>query len=330
MMTHIDLFSGIGGFALAAKWAGYETVAFVEIDKFCQEVLAKHWPGVPIYEDIKKIQWVVADTEQSRTWMEEFGSSSQRWDSSLEPQREMVRQENGEISRERIRTSIKSVDLLTGGFPCQPFSCAGKRGGTEDDRYLWPEMLRAIHEVKPQWVLAENVPGILSINGGLAFEGVCTDLEAEGYEVIPLVIPACGKGAPHQRYRIWIVARDKNSVDGRVRRRDHGPEESEGERLESKIQIKRSNRHASDTAQKLFNGCGDRRSEGWGEYSNDYWQEHWYEVATSFCRVDDGLPRVVDRVNRLMALGNAIVPQVAYEIIRAIVACDTQADHEEK
>ncbi len=330
-MNHLDLFSGIGGFALAAKWAGFKTVAFVEIDEFCQKVLKKHWQGVPIYGDIKKIRWFVANRKIH----------------GLEERMVARTQNNGQssgINYELVR--IETIDLLTGGFPCQPFSCAGKRGGTEDDRYLWPEMLRAIHEVKPKWILAENVPGLLTLQDGMVFERVCADLEAEGYEVLPLVIPACSQGAPHRRDRVWIVAHIKDSINGR----DRGWNNGDQTRSKCSLQIAGSDRHAPD-----INGFdGDNAGLGSGEVSQfqeaeiqrcestsdadrnglqgsrteqqtsrmrqfiqggESWNEPWLEAATRLCRMDDG---VSNRVDRLKSLGNAIVPQVAYYITKAI------------
>lgn len=160
-MTHASLFSGIGGFDLAAEWAGWTNRFNCEIDPFCQRVLKYHFPNAEQYTDIRTTDFTL-------------------W-------------------RDRI-------DVLTGGFPCQPFSVAGKRLGTDDPRHLWPEMLRAIREIRPRWVVGENVRGILSWSGGMVFEQVCADLEAAGYEVQPLVLPACGVGAPHRRDRVWFVA----------------------------------------------------------------------------------------------------------------------------
>ena len=154
----VDLFSGIGGFSLVAQWCwgdGLEIEAFVEIDPFCQKVLAKNFPGMPIYDDIKKIQWVVTDTNG------DFRQSSS-------PQQD----QRGIPVENKQTVEAKSIDLLTGGFPCQPFSCAGKRAGTEDDRHLWPEMLRTIHEVKPRWIVAENVPGLLTLQDGMVFRSL--------------------------------------------------------------------------------------------------------------------------------------------------------------
>ena len=160
-MTHGSLFSGIGGFDLAAQWMGWDNLFHCEFHPFSQKILRYHFPKAMSYGDIKTVDFTV-------------------W---------------------RGR-----VDVLSGGFPCQPFSTAGKRKGTADDRYLWPEMLRAIHEIRPRWVVGENVRGIISWSEGLVFEQVHTDLEAEGYEVQAFVLPACGVDAPHKRERTWFVA----------------------------------------------------------------------------------------------------------------------------
>jgi DNA-cytosine methyltransferase len=168
-MRHLDLFTGIGGFAYAAQtvWKDdYELVACCEIDKFCQRVIRKNFGNnVEIINDIKEAK------------KRDFGR----------------------------------IDLLTGGFPCQPFSVAGRRTGKDDNRYLWPEMLEVIRTVKPRWIIAENVRGLLTIDNGLVFEQVCLDLENAGYEVQPFIIPACAVNAPHRRDRVWIIACDSDS-----------------------------------------------------------------------------------------------------------------------
>lgn len=158
-MRVLDLFSGIGGFSLGLERAGMTTVAFCEIDPFCQRVLAKHWPEVPIHDDITKLDG---------------------------------------------RAYRGAVDVVCGGFPCQPFSTAssGKRYGETHDSYLWPEMLRVVRESEPAWVIGENVAGLES----MALEQVVSDLEAVGYEVMALRIPACAVGFPHRRDRIWVCA----------------------------------------------------------------------------------------------------------------------------
>ena len=160
-MTHGSLFSGIGGFDLAAEWAGWTNVFHCELDPFCQTILKHHFPNEKSYSNIKETDF-------------------SEW--------------NGRI------------DVLSGGFPCQPFSVAGKRRGTADDRYLWPEMLRAIREIRPRWIVGENVYGIINWSSGLVFQQVCADLEAENYTVQPYILPAAGINAPHQRYRTWFIA----------------------------------------------------------------------------------------------------------------------------
>jgi DNA-cytosine methyltransferase len=173
-VKHLDLFSGIGGFALGLQKVGFETVAFCDIEKYCQHLLKQKWNGVKIYNDVR------------------------------------------EITKEKFKADgIESPEIITGGFPCQPFSVAGSRKGTDDNRHLWPEMFRIIKEFKPRWIIGENVRGIVSIQDGLVFETVCTDLESEGYEVQTFNIPAVGVGAPHKRERIWIVANSRCSIRGK-------------------------------------------------------------------------------------------------------------------
>jgi DNA (cytosine-5)-methyltransferase 1 len=165
-LKHGSLFSGIGGFDLAAEWMGWENVFHCEIAEFPRKILNHYWLKSESYEDIKKTDFT-------------------KWHGT--------------------------VDIISGGFPCQPYSAAGKRLGKEDDRHLWPEMLRVIREVKPQWVVGENVRGLLNWNGGMVFHEVCSDLENIGYEVQAFIIPASGVNAPHQRDRLWIVANTDNT-----------------------------------------------------------------------------------------------------------------------
>jgi len=178
-MVHASLFSGIGGFDLAARIVGWENAFSCEIDPFCNRVLKFHFPDETKYNDIRRTDFSV-------------------W-------------------RGRI-------DVLSGGFPCQPFSQAGKRKGTDDDRHLWPAMLTAIWQIRPRWVVGENVLGIVNWNAGMVFEQVCADLEAEGYQVQPFVLPASGVDAPHRRYRTFFIAyadsRDDLRESGEHERKD--------------------------------------------------------------------------------------------------------------
>jgi DNA (cytosine-5)-methyltransferase 1 len=178
-MRHGSLFSGIGGFDLAAEWMGWENVFHCEWMEFPRKVLDYHFPNADSHIDICKTDF---------------------------------------------KKYEGTIDIISGGFPCQPFSLAGKRKGTDDERYLWGEMLRAIQEIKPRFVIAENVFGITSIDGGLVFQQVCLDLENEGYEVQPFIIPACAKNAPHRRDRCWFIATNSNIEQ---RKREKGGFQSE-------------------------------------------------------------------------------------------------------
>jgi DNA (cytosine-5)-methyltransferase 1 len=250
-MKLLDLFSGIGGFSLAASWAEIETVAFCEKDKYCQAVLKKHWPDIPIMDDIFKLRG------------DEFGT----------------------------------IDIISGGFPCQPFSTAGKRKGTTDDRYLWPEMLRVIETARPTWVLGENVPGIID----LALDNVLSDVEGIGYETQTFIIPACAIDAPHRRDRIWIVAysgsrRWKVSeilCAGKSIIGNSGANVANSKRITERTGL--CPNESQRIRSRRFSNCG---GEG----------KSW-PIEPRVGRVANGIPK---RVDRLKGLGNAIVPELAY------------------
>ena len=316
-MIHLDLFSGIGGFAYAVDsvWPDSEHI-FCEIDPFCQAVLRKHWKGSEIYGDIRGLTADTDSDRQSRGGTEIVTAEA----------------EQQTLSNAQGRTNPPGVFLLTGGFPCQPFSQAGKRKGTNDNRYLWPEMLRVIREFHPSWVIAENVRGLLTIEQGVVFEQVCLDLEGEGYEVQPFVIPAVAVNAPHRRDRVWFCAHaigdEHRGGEGQIR-------ETEGISTEHRSticsgRIGRASSNAPDTDNGGLEGTSSQREATTDVVRKDrepYWNQNWLEVATELCGVDDGLPADMDgvtiskarhRVERLKALGNAIVPQVAVELLRAI------------
>jgi len=170
-MKHQSLFSGIGGFEIAAEWMGWENISHTEINEFGRKVLNHHYPNAKSHGDITTTDYT--------------------------------------IYRGR-------VDIVTGGFPCQPYSVAGKRKGKDDERHLWPEMLRAIRQIAPRWVVGENVRGIINWDAGVVFNEVQADLEAEGYEILPFLLPAASVNAPHERYRTWFVAysHDKGNSSG--------------------------------------------------------------------------------------------------------------------
>ncbi|MEE9612810.1 MAG: DNA cytosine methyltransferase, partial [Desulfatiglandales bacterium] len=218
----------------------------------------------------------------------------------------------------------RGTTLLTGGFPCQPFSVAGQRRGKEDDRYLWPEMLRVISEAKPCWILAENVPGIFH----MALDTVLADLEGEGYTTGTFIIPACSLNAPHRRNRVWIVGYSTGSRGWRAtreiqKRKDTITNGTYGDASNS------SSKGLQGNARRQFKGLSSTtKTSKRSKFSrtnakNKQWQENWYEVATRFCRVAHGIS---DRAHRLRALGNAIVPQVAYEILKNIAWIENETN----
>jgi DNA (cytosine-5)-methyltransferase 1 len=326
-MRHLDLFSGIGGFSLAAQWVWgdeYENVGFCDNNKFCQAVIKKHFPNAKIYGDIRElsVERLIADAHGG-------GQLHATLQKLSDKKREQTFDESG---------ASYQLDLLTGGFPCQPFSFAGKRRGKSDDRYLWPEMLRIIRETRPRWVIGENVAGIIN----LALDQVLADLEVENYEVQAFVIPACAVEAPHRRERVWIVAHDASHARCKrgSRRGIHENRKVQGRHLLPPIQNDRESPRGSfgaDFAQIMGNPTNPQgpRQQSWlyGPRKIKFWRGNpgsdWLEAATALCRVDDGLPAQLDgcqltakqhRVERIKSLGNAIVPWVAREVLKAIKA----------
>ncbi|MDD4995845.1 MAG: DNA (cytosine-5-)-methyltransferase [Patescibacteria group bacterium] len=315
-MRHIDLFSGIGGFALAVEevWPDSEHI-FCDNDSYCQQLIKLRFPNSKIYGDIKKIKSIT-----NADW--------------LGPQEQRKKQQT---SRDR---QLLKVDILTGGFPCQPFSQAGKRRGTNDARYLWPEMLRIIRLTHPRWVIAENVRGFLAMQNGLVFEQVCTDLEDSGYEVQPLVIPAVAVNAPHRRDRVWFIASNAKSERSRggtseecgIKKWSMEQDESKGREIRSKGE-RRTGRIAYATSGESGKQAKQKRRK---DFERGSWERNWLEVAAELCGMDDGLPAKLDgfelsksrhRIERLKALGNAIVLQVAVEIMKAIKVSEKNISH---
>jgi DNA (cytosine-5)-methyltransferase 1 len=329
MITHIDLFSGIGGFAYAIDNVfGKENVKhiFCDNDKFCQSILRKHWPNSEIYGDIRGFAANSPDDGCLHR-------------GTLEQGRQDKDNEVGQTTKDKQvgqgwerEFGATNPFILTGGFPCQPFSQAGVRKGTSDDRFLWPEMLRVIQATKPRWVIAENVRGILTIQDGMVFEQVCTDLEGEGYEVRAFIIPAVAIGAPHRRDRVWFVGNAQGTgQQGGYERQGEAQYGGAGSGVSKHTPNARQQYGQRGDNQELETDQTERtaRPTDNERQSEIDWSRNWKEVAFATCYdgVDDGLPRQMDgtaisgarhRKERLKACGNAIVPQVAEQIIRAI------------
>lgn len=287
MLTHLSLFSGIGGLDLAAEAAGFVTVGQCEWADYPTKVLEKHWPDVPRWRDIRTLTG------------EDFYA----------------------------RTGLRTVDVISGGFPCQPFSVAGKQKGKGDDRYLWPEMLRVIRELTPRWIVGENVPGILRIAAG----DVVADLERDGYDVAVFNFEAAAVGATHRRGRVFFVANTDDTRDGAPKCRADG--NNAASNLKWKLSQSQSGGHGQAMAD-TFHGGGPVRRDG--EFSAvtittgsgsdhrgrtaEYVSGEWWSAEPDVGRVAHGIP---NRVDRLKCLGNAVVPAQAYPIFKAIMEVET-------
>jgi DNA (cytosine-5)-methyltransferase 1 len=361
-MKHIGLFEGIGGFSLAARWMGWETIAWCEWNEFGQKVLRHHFPEAEGFGDITKTDFT---------------------------------------------KYANKIDILTGGFPCQPYSLAGQRKGKEDERHLWPEMLRAIREIQPSWVVGENVFGLVNWSEGLVFHEVQADLEAQGYEVWAYVLPACAVNAPHRRDRVWFVAYSRHNSERKAgnstgnERQEFATIHKEGQgrkweavfnnglcdlqgdatntdrnderllcrpkpeqgfeaysfnsdisrhgdatntvgkglerynewercsvnRNNEGLQFRSENKQPPSNSDCGRQSCQEYRKEKPGRVAETSIPKDWSNFPTQspICSGDDGLPSQLDgitfpkwRNESIKAYGNAIVPQVAYEIFKAI------------
>lgn len=336
-MTHGSLFSGIGGFDLAAEWMGWENKFHCEWNPFGQKILHHYWPDAETFNDITKTDFT---------------------------------------------KYANKIDILTGGFPCQPYSSAGKRLGKDDERHLWPEMLRAIREINPTYIVGENVRGLLNWNGGVVFNEVCVELEANGYQVAPCLIPACGVGAPHRRERIWFVAYSKsngcNKSGTEINKRQiykfqdrhsvrykftTNGEVCDAANTDSNGFNERNGEHEVNASEEWFNALSNTNEsngngnaantlsqgiQGYGGSSQNFeiqtnefksnnrkrqprmdWQK--FPTKSPICNGDDGISNRLDSITfskwrneSIKAGGNAIVPQVALQIFKAIQQYDTE------
>lgn len=331
-LTHLSLFSGIGGLDLAAEMAGFRTVGQCEWADYPTKVLEKHWPNIPRWRDIRTL--------------------------------------TGESFYEK--TGIRTVDVISGGFPCQPFSVAGKRRGKEDDRYIWPEMLRVISELRPAWVVGENVAGIVN----MALDQVYADMENEGYAVQALIIPACAVDAPHRRDRCAIVAWDANRRDRdawaerEVEERENAEpagicenvsdtneircdlRRSSGQRIYGDAPCDETDPGGKDVANTDCNRLEKPWMQGLQEKSgisvtDNGWRtteprlggvvdgfSDWMDRGMSkpgFWMNEPDVPRITNkkehRKDRIQCLGNAVVPQQFYPVFQAIADTERRIIH---
>jgi len=271
MLRHVDLCSGIGGFALGFEWAELSSpVLFCDIEPWSRKILAKHWPDVPIAEDVK----------------------------------ELANDPDG---------LIPDCDILTAGYPCQPFSLAGERRGTEDDRHIWPYILSIVKAKRPAWCVFENVYGHVS----MGLDEVLSDLEGAGYAARPFIVPACAADAPHRRDRVWIIGRNVAYTDIIHWRSVKEPRKPKGQAWGKSV-----SNGSSDVAHTNSAGLQGQWREH--EFVSEREAEHSvgsggkeigaaarWKPEPAVGRVANGIPR---RVDRLRGLGNAIVPQIAMRI----------------
>ena len=291
----------MGGFDLAAEWMGWQNVFHCEWNPFGQKVLKHYWPNAELFTDITKSDF---------------------------------------------KKYHGTIDIISGGFPCQPYSAAGKRLGKEDDRHLWPEMLRAIQEIQPKWVVGENVLGLTNWNGGMVFNEVQTDLEAQGYKVQPYVLPSASVGAPHRRDRIFFVAYRNVSNTERFRldkcedTAKVGGTQAEvggqGNKFTNAVEADGKAANATDTERKRcewLHKTGDKNfingesTKIRGSFTGHNKANNWdiFPTQSPICGRNDGIPNRLDgitfpkwRNESIKAYGNAVVPQVVYQIFKAI------------
>lgn len=295
-MNHLSLFSGIGGIDLAAEWAGMKTVAFCEREPFPQKVLRKHWPDVPIYDDVNTLT-------------------------------------KARLEADGIDT--RTIDIISGGYPCQPFSNAGKRQGQADDRHLWPEVYRLLEKIRPHWFVGENVAGHIT----LGLDDVLSDMGNIGYAAQPFIIPAASVGAPHRRDRVFIVAHAESNIEGRLSIRTKAPFTGlacSGKNV-GNAERRRCNRQSRGGANEVIEDGYIRIQEGVGKGRpaesqlggvlnglSDWLDEYRWPAALGQEQFEWEPPRVAtgvkNRVGRLKAVGNAVNPVQIYPIMAAIKA----------
>jgi DNA (cytosine-5)-methyltransferase 1 len=295
-MNHASLFTGIGGFDLAAEWMGWKNIFQVEINPFCQKVLQHHFPKAKLYEDITDADF---------------------------------------------RCYRQRIDILSAGMPCQPFSNAGKRRATEDPRFLWQEVHRAIREIAPTYILFENVAGLLTAESGLVFQRILSDMEGEGYQTERLLLPATAKGAPHKRYRLFIIAYANDCRTSNDHRKSAG--KAKEVRQYSQRDVFRPPCSSKSSTYSDSGCCGYEKKEiqtgrkttynGCERDPGSPRRADWFEnfpTEPPICSRNDGFSKRLDRITfpkwqreSIAAYGNAVVPPLIFEIFKQIANLDS-------
>lgn len=314
--AHLDLFSGIGGFSLGAEWAGFKTCAFVEINEHCQKVLGRHWPGVPIFPDVRKFYRYADEFEPC----EDCG----------EPRCELCDVDFAEcdcLGVAEYDDKFPQPELITSGTPCQPASAAGhgQRRGVEDERWLWPDTLRIVGALGPRWAVMENPTSLLTLNGGREFGGIIGELHELGFDVWWETLPARAVGAPHQRDRVFIICEKRATEQMETGGGAIHPMGGTGEKTGGHSGQLDFVPHAGGSGLEKHAGhesgpAGLGITEPDGQLAHGHLRdganpaERW-EHGPPRPRVGHGIP---ERVERVQAVGNSVCPQLAFEILRSL------------
>ena len=338
-MLHLDLFSGMGGFSLGLeRTGGFRTVCFVEKEPHCHKVLGRHWPGVPIVEDVNDVEGI-----KYTIWGDAADAESEYAGQSREQPNHKQSRANGQENGFRLwdkfgrrNEVIHAIDIITAGVPCQPASVAGSRAGTDDERWLWPQTIAILRAFRPRWFLAENPTGLLSLDDGGPLSEILDEVEGVGYEVQAVTLRACSVGGPHQRARVFFVCRyvgdgDGPGLQGHGRGDELRETEGKGEAVGRGDDVGNPTRNGG--AARVYESCpgqeGNAEEHHHGSVGVDAWSggawargqdQTMRYVEPTICPVAHGFPGgLVGRVAALKMVGNSVVPQLVEMLGNAIL-----------